>query len=954
MGKEQVNRCIYAEATFVVAVCVACVRSTTEQRISIKPVVLNVAKYDVISTCVMWWDTLAYHQTASLPHERDMLASQTPSSDMKDRSTGEARMDFRTGESCRTVPLVGGFYRISFFPPNLFSGPAPHSPRTCSQYPDDMRQKLPTLHSTNNNEPLNPQISKRASEAPSEVERIRSDQTIPFCSLQVQNPIEITLLPALQTAESAGIGSKHRTAKTLWWWRHAVEVPGNVHGTTHSELYVGREGTYWSARQVVHGRHIIRTQCHTAKHLVVAEKICYSSTVWQREMDEKRKEYTGIDFCTDSSHIFICGATFERKTHPDFDIYTLFTDEASFQCDGRQNCRNIHMWVDVNPHTPFVHGDQLRFSVNVWVSLIHSMLVGPYLLPNRLTSNVYAAFLPRRRPSPQIAMYARSPESHIPRTMDKPWGPVPWPPRSPDMIPLDYFLWSYMHSLVMKPRDSRGLFKHVRRSLVGQCELCINHACLYGFNFTTAEKIHGKQSCYCGNIFSKNCHARRHERTACTKSAFRAMKHYDNGHTQFMQGDTLKNHIKNCNDFSFASRQVKSSIHPAASMGTESCGGRFVWSNTLASILREVITFRSKWSSAINTNDDHATPTKKRKLDIEDGTGDIDDHEDNIDDDYDDSDEVYNEKTDDSLNDTMHFTNEFPSTSVVKKAEGVKNAHYIFPEDFNELVDKLRYLIDLLKWGDLTHIVDIFSFVDKLKDRCYFRLNCWLLSSVCKHLRNVKMEFTKYLERSTSSKVTGVKVRILTMVIMLVRGRGGVKGSEMRLSATLSFRVTGRSFNDLELVTVMSKKILSEIIPDSCRAIYNVQKRVVSKSYLPETRADTSEIACMQAEHAPPSWFEGIIAVTCNTDLMFYFGHRQDIEALHMLMRHSERATYILSILQEPSTLLIFVSGDIMTVAYPCILVPKIPIFNRSEETIAAAACMVLTAAAAKQKRKHR
>jgi hypothetical protein len=42
-----------------------------------------------------------------------------------------------------------------------------------------------------------------------------------------------------------------------------------------------------------------------------------------------------------------------------------------------------------------------------------------------------------------------------------------------------------------------------------------------------------------------------------------------------------------------------------------------------------------------------------------------------------------------------------------------------------------------------------------------------------------------------------------------------------RLSATLRFLATGRSYRDLELTTIMFKQILSEIIPETCRAIYN-------------------------------------------------------------------------------------------------------------------------------------
>lgn len=46
-----------------------------------------------------------------------------------------------------------------------------------------------------------------------------------------------------------------------------------------------------------------------------------------------------------------------------------------------------------------------------------------------------------------------------------------------------------------------------------------------------------------------------------------------------------------------------------------------------------------------------------------------------------------------------------------------------------------------------------------------------------------------------------------------------------RLSATLRFLATGRSYKDLEFTTIMSKQSLSEIIPKACDAVYRVLKK---------------------------------------------------------------------------------------------------------------------------------
>ena len=81
---------------------------------------------------------------------------------------------------------------------------------------------------------------------------------------------------------------------------------------------------------------------------------------------------------------------------------------------------------------------------------------------------------------------ATYPQSWIGRS-----GPVAWPARSPDLNPLDFFLWGHMKSLIYQlPVDSAedlvariivaadkisatpGIFERVRQLLIRRCELC--------------------------------------------------------------------------------------------------------------------------------------------------------------------------------------------------------------------------------------------------------------------------------------------------------------------------------------------------------------------------------------------------------------------------------------------------------------------------------------------------
>ncbi|KAJ8890020.1 hypothetical protein PR048_009526 [Dryococelus australis] len=87
-----------------------------------------------------------------------------------------------------------------------------------------------------------------------------------------------------------------------------------------------------------------------------------------------------------------------------------------------------------------------------------------------------------------------------------------------------------------------------------------------------AGKLDGKKFCYCGKIFCKNCHACQHERTACTTSPFRTIKHYEIGPKHFAQGDTLKEHTEIGKHSFTRSQKVMSLISHAASVGTDSSG----------------------------------------------------------------------------------------------------------------------------------------------------------------------------------------------------------------------------------------------------------------------------------------------------------------------------------------------------------------------------------------------
>lgn len=87
-----------------------------------------------------------------------------------------------------------------------------------------------------------------------------------------------------------------------------------------------------------------------------------------------------------------------RHRTSDFHQCILFTDEATFHCDGYTNSRNSHVWADANPHAVIKRGAQRRFSVNLWAGMVGEFLLGPYILPPRVNGRIYLTFLEEQLP----------------------------------------------------------------------------------------------------------------------------------------------------------------------------------------------------------------------------------------------------------------------------------------------------------------------------------------------------------------------------------------------------------------------------------------------------------------------------------------------------------------------------------------------------------------------------
>lgn len=192
----------------------------------------------------------------------------------------------------------------------------------------------------------------------------------------------------------------------------------------------------------------------------------------------------------------------------------LFTDEANFSRNAIRNFHNNHVWADENPHEVIEDRFQHQFSLNVWVGIVGDCLIGPIFLPERLTGDVYRNFLEQTLPlfledvplairhamwfmhDGAPAHFSLVAREFLTLTYGDRWigrgGPHLWPARSPDLNPLDYFLWGHLKSLVYTTpvenvedlrnriiagcnliRNDPGVFERVRQSMRRRLDACM-------------------------------------------------------------------------------------------------------------------------------------------------------------------------------------------------------------------------------------------------------------------------------------------------------------------------------------------------------------------------------------------------------------------------------------------------------------------------------------------------
>jgi hypothetical protein len=177
----------------------------------------------------------------------------------------------------------------------------------------------------------------------------------------------------------------------------------------------------------------------------------------------------------------------QMNNNPDFWKLVSWSDEAIFKLNGHVNRHNNVTWTDTNPRRVIDRPFQSP-GVMVWAGVLNDRLIGPFFFDDQtITGDRYLEML-QNEMWPEIADhsdidsiffqqdgappdYKLNVREWLDETFGGRWigrrGLIEWPPRSPDMTPLDFWLWGYLKQLVYahKPRTINELKQLIREKM---------------------------------------------------------------------------------------------------------------------------------------------------------------------------------------------------------------------------------------------------------------------------------------------------------------------------------------------------------------------------------------------------------------------------------------------------------------------------------------------------------
>lgn len=170
-----------------------------------------------------------------------------------------------------------------------------------------------------------------------------------------------------------------------------------------------------------------------------------------------------------------------------------FSDECTFFLNGVVNRHNCRYWAENNPRVFHEVHTQHPQKLNVWAGIFGNSIVGPFFLPGTLTGDMYLDLL-ENTIDPALTdiiennpgyveaelifqqdgappHYSQNVRNYLNTNFPGRWigrrGAIEWPPRSPDLSPLDFFLWGHIKNKVYSTPPAS--LEDLRRRIIDVC-----------------------------------------------------------------------------------------------------------------------------------------------------------------------------------------------------------------------------------------------------------------------------------------------------------------------------------------------------------------------------------------------------------------------------------------------------------------------------------------------------
>ena len=156
------------------------------------------------------------------------------------------------------------------------------------------------------------------------------------------------------------------------------------------------------------------------------------------------------------------------QARPEYLNNICFTDESTFHTSGYVHKHNCRIWGREKPKE-IRQVERASPKVNVWCGLMVNKIIGPFFLEDKnvnqqnflqMLQSKIVPELQERQPRVLFQLDGAPPHwgLRVRKALDDEFpnrwigrdGPTPWPARSPDITPLDFFLWGYVKTKVFK------------------------------------------------------------------------------------------------------------------------------------------------------------------------------------------------------------------------------------------------------------------------------------------------------------------------------------------------------------------------------------------------------------------------------------------------------------------------------------------------------------------------